>query len=416
MLKRQLLAQTVLLGFALIFLQGVIYLMQILASQNLDASAFNFVRISESLAAVLSLLLSFGLPSVALISGTKTSSIAGRRRFVVLSGAFILFLVVLAYLAAATGLTAAVVPTEVAATSSWVPPHFIGIASLVSVRLVLSAMLQSRQRYVALACGTAAAGTTALLVGSVAFVSTKDGVIAWLAARYTLEAVACTIFLAIELYPSKNAVDQPSEPFAARWLFGAALPVGGGIALRALIEHGPLLILAMAGVSAVVLAEVGTAVTVITVSIILVGIVQGVLVPMLAVSMTEKSLRVAALLSAGAVIGSVLVAAVLCALLERTSPHAPFANWIVVLIVAGVVVSKSVASLSGGLLLAMGRMRQILTLNIMVFVALVGVFTFSDQTTSAPQGLVLLLLVEMFGAGIYAAAILATYFRRRASH
>lgn len=414
MIRRQLLAQTVLLGFALIFLQGVIYLLQILASQKLDAPAFNFVRISESLAAVLSLFLSFGLPSVALIWGTKTGSMSGRRRFLVFSGAFILSLVVLAYLAEATGLAAAVVPTEVTSGSSWVPPHFIGIASLVSVRLVLSAMLQSRQRYVALACGTATAGTAALLVGSVVFVSTKDGVMAWLVARYTLEAVACTIFLTIEL--SKNAVGQSSEPFAARQLFGAALPVGGGIALRALIEHGPLLILAMAGVSAVVLAEVGTAVTVITVSIILVGIVQGVLVPMLAVSMTEKSLRVAALLSAGAVIGSVVVTVVLCALLERTSPHAPFANLIVVLIVVGVVVSKSVASLSGGLLLAMGRMRQILTLNIMVFVALVGVFAFSDQKTSAPQGLVLLLLVEMFGAGIYAAAILVTYFRRRASH
>lgn len=413
MTRRQLIIQTVLLGFSLIFLQGVIYLMQILASQNLEVSQFNFVRISESLAAILSLLVSFGLPSVALVWGSRTEGRTGRHHFLMIGGAFMFAMLLLAYLANLAGVGRLIVPAEVAADSAWIPPHFILIAGLVSVRLVLSAMLQSHQRFLPLACGTAAAGAAALIAGSVTLALTADGVLAWLAARYTLEAAACMIFLVVELVSGRRE-DAASMPFDARQLFGSTLPVGGGIALRSLIEHGPLLILAMAGVSAVVLAEVGTAMTIITISIILVGVVQGVLVPMLAKSMSEAALRLAAALAAAALVGSVGVALVLCVVMERTSSHAAFGSVIVVLTIAGIVAFKSIASLSGGLLLALGRMRQILWLNMAVFVVLVGVLALGDSQTDTRQGLAFILLVEAFGAAIYGLAIYAAYRKRTA--
>lgn len=414
MTRRQLIIQTVLLGFSLIFMQGVIYLMQILASQNLEASAFNFVRISESLAAILSLLVSFGLPSVALVWGARTGGKAGRRHFLALGGGFMLAMLLLAYLTNLVGLGKLVVPDEVAAGDAWMPPHFVFIAGLVSVRLVLSAMLQSHQRSLALACGTAAAGAAALVAGGVTLALTEDGVLAWLAARYTLEALACGIFLMVELVSGEREADDASMSFGARQLFGATLPVGGGIVLRALIEHGPLLVLAMAGVSAVVLAEVGTAMTIITISIILVGVVQGVLVPMLAKSMTEAALRLAAMLAAAAVAGSVVVAVALCVMIERTSSHAAFGSLAVVLIIAGVVACKSIASLSGGLLLALGRMRLILWLNMAVFAALVGVLAFGNSLTGTQRALTFILLVEAFGAVSYGLAIYVAYLKRTA--
>ncbi len=413
MTRRQLIIQTVLLGFALLFLQGVVYLMQILASQNLAATEFNFVRISESLAAILSLLVSFGLPSVALVWGARTGGRSGRRHFLALGGAFMLAMILLAYLANLVGIGRLVVPDEVAARDARLPPHFLFIAGLVSIRLVLSAMLQSHQRYVSLASGTAVAGAAALIAGGATIFLTDDGVLAWLVARYTLEAVACGIFLAVELF-SKGQDDAASPPFTSRQLFGATLPVGGGIALRALIEHGPLLILAMAGVSAVVLAEVGTAMTIITISIILVGVVQGVLVPMLARSMNEATLRLAAILAAAAVACSVAVAVVLCVLMEKTSSHVAFGSMVVVLIIVGVVTCKSIASLSGGLLLALGRMRQILLLNMAVFAVLAGVLAFGNRYTGTQLGLTFILLVEAFGAASYALAIYVAYVRRTA--
>lgn len=414
MTRRQLLIQTVLLGFSLIFLQGVIYLVQILASQNLEVSQFNFVRISESLAAILSLLVSFGLPSVALVWGARTRGRAGQRHFLALGGAFMLSMLLLAYLANLVGIGKLVVPNEVASSNGWMPPHFVLIAGLVSVRLVLSAMLQSHQRFLSLACGTAAAGAAALVAGGVTIVLTEDGVLGWLVARYTLEAVACGIFLMVELVSGRAESDAASIPFGVRQLFGATLPVGGGIALRALIEHGPLLILAMAGVSAIVLAEVGTAMTIITISIILVGVVQGVLVPMLAKSISVAALRLAAMLSSAAVTGSVSVAVVLCIIMERTSSHAVFGSMVVVLIIAGVVACKSIASLLGGLLLALGRMRQILGLNMAVFAALICVLAMANSHIGTQQGLTFILLVEAFGAASYGLAIYFAFLTRTA--
>lgn len=412
MTRRQLIIQTVLLGFSLIFMQGVIYLMQILASQNLEVSEFNFVRISESLAAILSLLVSFGLPSVALVWGARTGGQAGRRHFLALGGGFMLATLLLAYLANLSGLGKLVVPDEVAAGDVWMPPHFIFIAGLVSARLVLSAMLQSHQRFRSLACGTAAAGASALIAGGATLALTEDGVLAWLAARYTLEAVACGIFLMVELVSGGREAEVASVSFGARQLFGATLPVGGGIALRALIEHGPLLVLAMVGVSAVVLAEVGTAMTIITISIILVGVVQGVLVPMLAKSMTEAALRLAAMLAVAAVAGSVTVAVALCVMIERTSSHAVFGSSPIVLIITCIVACKSIASLSGGLLLALGRMRLILWLNVTVFAALVVVLALGNSLTGTLQGLTLILLVEAVGAASYGLAIYIAYLKR----
>lgn len=410
MTRRQLIMQSVLLGFALLFLQGVVYLMQLLASQKLAAAEFNFVRISESLAAILSLLVSFGLPSVALVWGARTNGQSGRRQFLALGGAFMLAMILVAFLANLFGIGRLVMPAEVASHDAS-PPHFIFIGGLVSIRLVLSAMLQSHQRYVSLSIGTAVAGAAALISGGATIVLTDDGVLAWLVARYTLEAVACGIFLAVELF-SKGQDGAASPPFTSRQLFGATLPVGGGIVLRALIEHGPLLILAMAGVSAVVLAEVGTAMTIITISIILVGVVQSVLVPMLARSINGANLRLAAILAAVAVACSVAVAVVLCILMENTSSHAAFSSMIVVLIIVGVVTCKSIASLSGGLLLALGRMRQILMLNIAVFAVLAGVLAFGNRDTGTQLGLTFILLVEAFGAVIYALSIYLAYIRR----
>lgn len=414
MLNRQLVLQIVLLGFSLVSMQGVIQLLQILSAQNLSTSDFNFVRISESASAILSILISFGLPSVALVWGVRAGSLSGRRRLLALSGGFMLSIVILVYLASAGGLTDVVVPPEVIGVNPWVPSHFVVIASFMSLRLMLAAMLQSRQLYLPLACGTAIAGSTAIAAGGVAFIVAQDGVLAWLTARYTLEGVACAIFLAVELNSHRTWSDDSSVCFSARQLFGASAPVGGGLALRALIEHGPLLILAMAGVSAVVLSEVGTAVTVITISFVLVGIVQGVVVPMLAKSMSEASLRASAVLAAGAIVGSLVITAGLCALLEKTSPHAPFGSMAVALAVAGIVVTKSMASLSGGLLLVMGRMRQILLLNIAVLVVLAGLFAFSNPGTTTAQGLTFILLVEAFGAAIYVLAIYAAYLKRPA--
>lgn len=415
MLNRQLVLQTVLLGFSLISMQGVIHLLQILSAQNLSTSDFNFVRISESASAILSILISFGLPSVALVWGVRAGSLSGRKRLLKLSGGFMLSIVILVYFAGASGLTDVVVPPEVIGVSQWVPSHFVVIASFMSLRLMLAAMLQSRQLYLPLVYGTAVAGLTAIAAGGMAFIVAQDGVLAWLIARYTLEGVACAVFLAIELNSHRGQLDDSYVRFSARQLFGASTPVGGGLALRALIEHGPLLILAMAGVSAVVLSEVGTAVTVITVSLVPVGIVQGVLVPMLARSISEASLRASAILAAGAIVGSLAITAGLCTLLEKTSPHAPFGSMAVALAVAGIVVTKSMASLSGGLLLVTGRMRQILLLNVAAFVVLAGLFAFSNPDTTTTQGLAFILLAEAFGAAIYMLAICAVYLKRPAS-
>jgi hypothetical protein len=367
-LDQRLFRHSILFGVALLSVQGTIYLLQFGAAAQMSAADYSTVRIIESLAAIGSLLATFGLPSVALVRVGVSPSSHQRRQLIRYSLGIVTSLSVLTAIGFWIAMRWGFLHGEVGGYL----PATMCLSALMAFRLLLTAVTQSRQHYVRLA--TLSAVSCFLAVGTYAafHAAGADRMVGWMLARIVLEGTICFGLLVTELGryatthgdQSERQNDTAGFPLRIGSLALLALPIGASLVARSLVDNGPVLWLAAMKVDSQLVARFGIFITIVAVALVPGGIVQGVAVPRLASSLQRGEAGGSyAMLFAGLGVLTAIGFAVLVLLSTLLVPWAHLATWDILLPGIVVVVAKMSASAMGGYLLVANRGKLIFGLN-----------------------------------------------------
>ncbi len=398
----------ILLATALLLVQGTIYLYQLGAAAMLSPASFYDMRLVESAASVGALVVSLGLPSIALVRMGAANAAERRHlmRRMVLNGVGMsaAFGAVLSLFA-----TSGLLPVDIASHATAI----FSLSTLMAFRLLLSSSVQSQEGFRALAFSSLISATLSVAVLVLAVVFGLDEFSIWFTARIALELSSIAVLGCRSSSPRKAAQDYPSQSrspvYAPAWLLLAAAPVGISLLARALIEHGPVLWLASVGAADVVTAQVGLLVTLIGVGIIPSRIVQGTVVPRLAREMRNGAFpRGLASILVVALLASMIFFVALVFLAGGSENWEAFLSSPTVL-VGGIVilVAKVGANALGAWLLILGRWNIIFALNLgtLAFGSLIA-HLFIGGTAGAAATISALLVIEVTGGVLYLVASL----------
>lgn len=393
---------SVLLSASLFLVQGAIHLLQLGAAVVLTVETYSAVRLVESYGAVGALVLSFGLPSLALVRVGSSGGNSRRMLMRLLLGLAIIWS--LAWGAVALALIGNGWVTDFVARNAW--PIF-ALSFLASVRLLLTAMVQSQEDFHALATSALSGAALSCIVLLVAVLSGADPFLCWLLARLSLEVVTIS-GLGVALRKATRASESGEKvehwPEATRGLAMAAAPVGASLVLRALVEHGPVLWLEFVRASDATIAQFGFIATILAIAIVPTTIVQGVLVP-----------RAAKAFSAHGRLDNVIVpalAGLACALIVLfglafvasflTDLAAVFSLPVVAVGAALILLTKAGSNASGATMLLFGRWNGILLINLLTLaVGIVLASEFLDASPWVTRVVVVVAVVEAAGLLLY---------------
>jgi len=375
MLDRSLIKHVAFFGLTLLSLQGTIYLLQILAAAQMTTADYSQVRVVESLVAVIALLSTIGIPSIALVKVANSRSIAERklliRHCLTLVGIFVTVVSLGFVYALHLGLLQQKIDLPL--------PLVLTLSAFISFRLLLVNTTQAFQKFGQLATVSVLSCILTIvffeLTGRLAWAP----VLSWIWARIILEATVCLGLLLIKFNFKKTSADfslkkyeKPVVAEAPKILFLAALPVGMSLILRSIVEHGPILWLASINAPVSVIAELGFILTLGTIALMPSGIIQGVILPRLSIVLSEKTHDKNALrqliflfiVSSGA---TAMIFTIIAVGSLFFIPLGKFITTVVILAGCIIVTSKVVASALGSYLLASNRRKSILAINFFTF-------------------------------------------------
>ena len=398
------LRSSALLSASLFLVQGAIHLLQLGAAVTLTVETYSTVRLVESYGSVGALVLSFGLPSLALVRVGSTDGNSRRTLVRSLLGLAIIWSV--AWGGVALALIANGWVTDFVARYAW--PIF-ALSFLASVRLLLTAMVQSHEDFRALATSALLGAALSCFVLLVAIWSGSDPFLCWLFARLSLEVVTIAglgTALRRATHESEKGDGIRGWKLAARGLALSAAPVGASLVVRALVEHGPVLWLESVRASNETIAQFGFVATILAIAIVPTAIVQGVLVP-----------RVAKALSMHGRVGNVIVpawAGLACALVVLfglafatsflTKLAAVFLLPVVAVGAALILITKADSNASGATMLLFARWNGILLINLLTLaVGIVLALGFLDAGSNVTDVVVIVAIVEAVGLVSYTA-------------
>lgn len=414
---QRLFRQSVLLSVALFSIQGTIYLYQLVAASILLPEIYSLIRVIESISALGSMLVTFGLPSVTLVQVTALNDDRSRRTFLI-SGALLLaclFAIFCAVSFAAIKLN--LIGGEFATAIGYAAP----IVLAMSLRLFLSSILQADQRLTRLAGSAVASCIASYALAIGLYFMGVDPVLSWVSARLALEIILCLFLAASEIRlragnPGASRMGSVIPDSSLSSLARTALPIGLSLAARSLVENGPILFLSATGVTATVIAQVGLAITIIGIAAFPAAIVQTTLIPRMARRLrTSDSLIYAAVAWLAAVALSVALLLFITMIAARQQQWAGFLSWQTVSIIALVLVVKVIAGACGGVLLLLGRGPTILLINGLTLIwgiAACLVLPILGDMNDTVRLLQAILAVEALAMCIY--LVVATYRARQA--
>ena len=260
MLDRNLIKHVAFFGLTLLSLQGVIYFLQILAAAQMSTADYSQVRVIESLVAVIALLSTIGIPSIALVKVANSKSIEEGKMLVrhslILVGIFVIVVSLVFVFVSHLGLMRQKINLPL--------PLVLILAALISFRLLLVNTTQAFQRFGQLATVSVLSCIISIVFFELARHMRWSPVLSWIWARIILEVIVCLGILVIKFNLKKTSVDfrlrehgKPVVAEAPKVLFLAALPVGMSLILRSIVEHGPILWLVSINAPVPVIAELG---------------------------------------------------------------------------------------------------------------------------------------------------------------
>lgn len=392
-------------------MQGSIYALQIISASSVDIAEFSRIRTIESAAAVLALAITFGLPSTLLVHARRSVeaeelSLTGAASFLSLLTTMLATTILLV-----TGVWWLFPMDQI----DWTYVAALPLSFLMACRLIFSTMGQAQQRFVELSKVSAVACFISIGSFDIAIFFGRADMWIWFASRVLLELI---IIMGMWNF------SFGSEGFHFRsWrttilraclLLRSALPLGGSLFLRSLLDQGPVLLAMVITAEATVAAEVGLILTVCTIALVPALTAQGVWVPRLVEAAFTGSIPYKGIF-AYLVIGAFSTALIACVLLMAIPflvswVDVPNSDWLVP--VAIIVAAKMTAGAIGGVLLALQRNRIIFIINTTTaslgVVAALVLFTTRDLP-STENFLIAIALVEFSGAALYIAALLFRY-------
>jgi O-antigen/teichoic acid export membrane protein len=365
-MNRRFLGGVALYAVSLLSIQGTIYLLQFVAAAKMSPADYSVVRIVESIVAIGAQLATFGLPSIALVRVGIARSDEQRRKLIRRALLIVLGLGAIT----AAGFFVALWCGLLRGQTGDSPLAIVILSALMAFRLLLSAITQSRQHFARLAGMALMACLLAGLAYGSLYIAGGDRMLAWLVARLVLEGTLCIGLITTELGRFAVKTRQEShlrstgDGTTVLALLLLALPVGGSLIARSLMDNAPVLWLAAMGADAQVVARFGILITMVTVALVLGGVVQGVAVPRLAHSISNGEHRGGyALLFVGLGGVTALGFAALVVISQFILPWGHLLAWDIVVPGCIIVVAKMAASAMGGYLLVVNKGQLILALN-----------------------------------------------------
>ena len=392
MLDRSLIKHVAFFGLTLLSLQGTIYFLQLLAAAQMSTADYSQVRVVESLVAVIALLSTMGIPSIALVKVANSRSTAERklliRHCLILIGIFVTMVSLVFVYALHLGLFQQKIDIPL--------PLVLTLSAFISFRLLLVNTTQAFQKFGQLATVSVLSCIITIVFFELAGHLAWAPVLSWIWARIILEAIVCFGLLVIKINLKKTSADfclseyeKPAVAETPKILFLAALPVGMSLILRSIVEHGPILWLVSINAPVSVIAELGFILTLGTIALMPSGVAQGVILPRLSIVLSEKTHDKKALrqliflfiVSSGA---TAMIFTILACGSLFFIPLGKFITIVVILAGAIIITSKVVASALGSYLLASNRRASILAINCFTFLMCVLatlVFEFGFQSS-----------------------------------
>lgn len=416
MLDRRLFRHSIFFGIALLSVQGTIYLLQLGAASQMSADDYSRVRIIESVAAIGSLLATFGLPSVALVRSGISPSNHQRRQLVKHCLGIVASLSVLTALGFWIAMHQGFLRSEVGGYL----PATAGLSALMAFRLLLTAVTQSRQHYLRLALFSTVSCFLAVATYTAFYVFGTDRIVGWMLARIVLEGAICFALLIDELgghatmSGDKNELQEDTADFPLRIgsLALLALPIGASLVGRSILDNGPVLWLAAMGIDSQLVARFGVLITIVAVALVPAGIVQGVAVPRLAsISKADGVGGSYAVLFAGLGVLTAIGFLVLALLSTFLVPWGQLAKWDILFPGIVFVVAKMSASAMGGYLLVKNRGNLIFGLNCTTLIMAISVaitLVLAHTPISLPLVVAVLAAIEASAAVFYGIASICT--------
>ncbi|SFK54531.1 hypothetical protein SAMN04488498_1085 [Mesorhizobium albiziae] len=405
-LRSSLLSHAALFGVSLLGVQGTIYAYQLLAAWSLNESDFAKVRLVESFSTIGALLVSAGIPSVALVGMAAADNPSSLRRTHVAAIVLQLFTALCISVICVMADQFGHFPQEVQGTGLWIA----SLSSLMAFRFLFVSASQATQKFKLLASSAAIACFASFALALALSMMKTPPLTTWFFSRLFLEFLLCAIlcitdFRAIRvMFASMLNVSRDVVALAV-----AAMPVGASLVVRSIVDNGAVIWLAYRSAPSIVVAELGFVITLSMIALVPSAIIQGAVLPRLskAAATHDQSMKFRWAMMGSIVLstfsGSLFVFLIILA--HRFVGWGHFLNPPIV--VAGFLIcfAKAAASAIGISMLVDGRGKLIITLNsavllIGLLIVLMYEALFGDKWSTGVM-LLVVAVVELIAATVY---------------